>query len=107
MMPALAVAYPECVDSVILGLGLIASRSARASDQPGRRHKMIGEDFLRDFFHLGPQQPYTSLQETFGREVVEKALELSKGCAPESNLMPYIQIVLDAKRLGLTVTRNS
>jgi hypothetical protein len=66
---------------------------------------MIGEDFMRDFFGLGPQQPSTGLEATFGRDVVEKAMELTKGCDPSINLMPYIQIVLDAKRLGLTVTR--
>lgn len=49
--------------------------------------------------------PYTCLTESYGREVVDKALELARGCSPEANLMPYIQIVLDAKRLGLTVTR--
>jgi hypothetical protein len=64
---------------------------------------MIGEGFLRDFFELNPQP--TSLQATYGKEIVEKALELAKGCAPETNIMPYIQIVMDAKRLGLTVTR--
>jgi hypothetical protein len=59
--------------------------------------------FMRDFFELNPRP--ASLQASYGKEVVEKALELAKGQAPETNLMPYIQILLDAKRLGLTVTR--
>ena len=41
----------------------------------------------------------------YGHETVREALELAKGLPPEGNIMPYIQILLDAKRLGLTVTR--
>lgn len=64
---------------------------------------MFDQEFLRDFF--GMSAPRTGLEASYGREVVEKAMELTKGCHPAINLMPYIQIVLDAKRLGLTVTR--
>jgi hypothetical protein len=66
---------------------------------------MIDTEFLRDFFGTVPHPWRGGLEASYGREVVQKALELSKGQSPETNLMPYIQIVLDAKRLGLTVTR--
>lgn len=71
---------------------------------------MFGEDFMRDFFGLDrPSRSYgyTSLTGSFGREVVDKALELSKGQPPEANLMPYIQIVMDARKLRLKVMRDS
>jgi len=72
---------------------------------------MIGEGFLRDFFGMKREDltsgGFTNLSASFGRETVEKALALSRGCAPETNLMPFIQIVLDAKRLGLEISRKN
>lgn len=65
---------------------------------------MIGESFLRDFFGMERTSTH-GLTDTYGVEVVQKALELCKGCDPHTNVMPFIQIVLDAKRLGLEVKR--
>lgn len=67
---------------------------------------MIGEDFLRDFFGMGSRQPYTDLSSSYSKEIVDEAMALAKGQPPEANLMPYIQIVMDAKRLGLQVRRS-
>lgn len=67
---------------------------------------MIGEEFLRDFFGMRPASPYTALCDSYTKAVVDEAMMLAKGQPPEANLMPYIQIVLDAKRLGLTLRRS-
>lgn len=52
-----------------------------------------------------PMSYAVSLSDSYGPEIVREALSLAQGCDPMMNIMPYIQIVLDAKRLGLTVTR--
>lgn len=66
---------------------------------------MFTDEFFRDFFGMGSRTPFTDLRASYGRETVEKALELAKGQPPEANLMPYIQIVMDARRLGLEISR--
>lgn len=66
---------------------------------------MFGETFIRDFFGMGSGGSYTSLSWSFSREIVDKALELAKGQPPEANLMPYINLVCDASRLGCEVTK--
>ena len=60
---------------------------------------------MRDFFGMSPE-PRFGMHDTYGAEVCQQALELiGKDCDPAMNVMPYIQIVLEAKRLGLKVSR--
>ena len=68
---------------------------------------MFGEDFMRDFFGMRPSGAiYSTLAASYGKETVEQALELAKGQPPEANLIPYINIVMDARRLKLKVSRS-
>lgn len=41
------------------------------------------------------------------QEHIAKALELVKGCPPELNLQPYIDLVAQADALGLDVMRRA
>jgi hypothetical protein len=66
---------------------------------------MIGERFFSDFFKT-PDNDWAEPYMVASPEVVREALELAKGQPPESNLMPYIDIIHAAKNLGLKVTRN-
>lgn len=66
---------------------------------------MIGEDFFRDFFNL-PSKRWADPAYIASRETVNEALELAKGQPPEANLMPYIELIHAAKKLGLKVVRS-
>jgi len=70
-----------------------------------REPTMFGEDFMRDFLGMPPVYNRAGLEANFGRETIEKAMELAKGQPPEANIMPYIQLVMDARKLGLEIVR--
>jgi hypothetical protein len=67
---------------------------------------MFSESFMGDFFGLRcDPHPYLDLCGTFTQAIVDEAMALAKGQPAAANIVPYIQIVLDAKRLGLKVSK--
>jgi len=69
---------------------------------------MIGEEFFRDFFNLPSRERSSAVgwsSAVASREVIQQALELAKGQPPEANILPYIDVIHAAARLGLKVVR--
>lgn len=66
---------------------------------------MFGEKFVRDLFSMGDESPLPK-HLSYELSVVERALKLCKGCAPEMNLAPYLELIKAADALGCDVVRR-
>ena len=73
---------------------------------------MFGEQLMRDFLGMpgglepDPRHSYTQVTGIYDQETVLQASALAKGQPPEVNMVPYLELVSTAKRLGLKVVRE-
>ena len=62
---------------------------------------------------FGKQDPFVSYRkwtgsvaDSFSPEVVNKSLELLKGCHPSTNMVPTMRLVNEAWKMGYEITRK-